>query len=89
MSLESKFQARVKKDLERDGWTVIRLITATCTISQTGIPDLLAIRKNKNGDNEIKFIEVKGKRGRVSKIQEYVMSELSRLGFDVELIIDK
>ena len=85
MAAESKYQAKIKKDLEKQGWTVIRLITATCSVSQSGIPDLLAIRHNDNGTNDIRFIEVKAKKGIVSPIQKYVMSELEKLGFEVEL----
>jgi hypothetical protein len=36
-------------------------------------------------NGEIRFVEVKAKRGRLSKIQKYRIDELKRLGFMVEI----
>jgi len=49
--------------------------------NKNGIPDLLAIKKN-----EICFIEVKRKDGKLSKIQEYRIRELQSNGFKVDVI---
>jgi len=49
--------------------------------NKNGIPDLLALK-----DNEIYFIEVKRKDGKLSKIQEYRIRELKEKGFKVDII---
>ena len=36
--------------------------------------------------NEVKFIEVKGPKGRLSKIQKYRIEELKEKGFDVKVM---
>jgi len=59
--------------LEADGFYVLKLIKT----NKNGIPDLLALKPN-----EVKFIEVKGERGIVSKLQKYRIEELIKLGFN-------
>ena len=49
--------------------------------NKNGIPDLLALK-----ENEIYFIEVKRKDGKLSKIQEYRIRELQSNGFKVDVI---
>ena len=58
MAAESKYQAKLKKQYEEDGWLVIRMITATTTEIKSGVPDLLALKPNGDGTHQIKFIEV-------------------------------
>jgi len=36
-------------------------------------------------NGEIRFVEVKAKRGRLSKIQKYRIDELKRLGYEVKV----
>jgi Holliday junction resolvase len=75
--LESKFQSKIIKRLEADGYYVIKLIKT----NKNGIPDLLALK-----ENEIYFVEVKGVKGVLSEIQKYRIEELQKLGFKVEVI---
>ena len=49
--------------------------------NKNGIPDLLAIPK----DSDVLFVEVKGKKGKVSKLQEYRIKELKDHGVRVEV----
>ena len=41
MAAESKYQRKVKKSLEDDGWFVMRMINVTSTKFKSGMPDLL------------------------------------------------
>ena len=70
---EAKFQSKLIKEYEGQGWYVIRLITT----NKNGIPDLLCLKK----DETPLFIEVKGSKGRISKLQEFRMNELEKEGF--------
>ena len=74
---EQKIQAKKIKELEKQGYYVIKLTTT----NKNGIPDLIALRS----DCSILFVEVKTKKGRVSKLQEYRMKELKNYGFQVEV----
>ena len=67
MILEKDIQAKIKKQLEKSGWLVIKLIQT----SLNGIPDLLCIR-----DGESVFIEVKRPGGKVSPLQTYRIEQL-------------
>tara|TARA_R110000823_G_scaffold81440_1_gene185298 strand:- start:535 stop:786 length:252 start_codon:yes stop_codon:yes gene_type:complete len=71
--LESKYQRKIIKDFESRGYYVLNLIKT----NKSGIPDLLALKKGE----EPTFIEVKGRKGVVSKLQEYRIKELKALGF--------
>lgn len=73
---EQKIQAKRIKQLEREGWYVIKL-TVT---NKTGIPDLIAVKHN-----DVLFIECKRPNGVVSKIQEYRHNELRKKGIKVEI----
>ena len=77
MKTESQVQSKIIKELESKGYYLIKLIKT----NKNGIPDLLAVRKN-----EIYFIEVKRKDGKLSKIQEYRIRELESKGFKVDVI---
>jgi len=69
--MESKYQHKVIKRLEGEGWYVIKLIST----NKPGIPDLIAIKPN-----EVKLIEIKGRKTPVSKLQEYRIKELNDHG---------
>ena len=49
-------------------------------VNKAGYPDLILIKPD-----AVKFVEVKAKTGRFSKIQEYRIDELRQLGFEVEV----
>ena len=49
--------------------------------NKSGIPDLLCLKPDK-----VLFIEVKGPKGRLSKVQEYRIAELKAKGFDVQVL---
>lgn len=72
--LESKYQKKIIDKYKKDGWYVINLIKT----SVNGIPDILCL---KEGEKPL-FIEVKGKNGVLSKLQEFRIRELKNLGFD-------
>jgi len=72
---ESKYQAKIIKELEKDGWYVLKLIVT----NKNGITDLVAFRND--GHLEVQFIEVKGKTTKLSKLQEYRIKELQSHGF--------
>jgi Holliday junction resolvase len=74
---EQQVQSKKIKELEDKGYYVLKLIKT----NKNGIPDLLAIHPN----NEVLFVEVKTKKGRVSKLQEYRMKELREYGFETEI----
>jgi len=73
---ESKIQSKRIKQLESEGWYVIKLIKT----NKNGIPDLIAIKYD-----EVLFIECKTEKGKLSKLQEYRIKELSKYGFITEI----
>jgi hypothetical protein len=72
---ESDYQRKLKKEAERNGWTVIKLVRATVN----GYPDLICLHPIRG----VLFIEVKDAKGKLSKLQEYRISELRGKGFNV------
>lgn len=74
---EQQIQAKKIKQLEADGYYVIKLINT----NKNGIPDLIAIPK----DSDVLFVEVKTPNGKMSKLQEYRAKELKQHGVTVEL----
>lgn len=78
---ESKFQRKLIKQYESEGWYVIRLITT----NKSGIPDLLCLKHNENP----LFIEVKASSGKPSALQEFRIKELNNMGFDAVILYDK
>lgn len=74
---ESKIQSKKIKQLEEEGYYVIKLITT----NKPGIPDLIAIPPNSN----VEFIEVKTPIGKVSELQKYRHKELKQHGLTVEI----
>jgi len=73
---EASYQRKLIKQLEADGYYVLKLIKT----NKNGIPDLVALKPN-----DVKFIEVKGAKTPVSKLQEYRIKELKKLGFNATI----
>lgn len=69
----SKFQTKIIKKMESDGWYVINLIKT----NKNGIADLLCLKK----DEPPTFIECKEKTDTIKPLQEYRIKELNKLGF--------
>ena len=74
---EQHIQTKKIKELEADGYFVIKLIKT----NTSGIPFLLVLHP----DYGIEFYEIKTKKGKVSKLQEYRMKELKEYGFTAEV----
>lgn len=74
---EQQIQSKRIKQLEAEGYYVIKLVKT----NKNGIPDLVAIPPNSG----VLFCEVKTKSGRVSKLQEYRLKELSEHGCITEV----
>lgn len=74
---EQKIQSKKIKELESDGYYVIKLIQT----NKNGIPDLLALKV----DEPPLFVEVKTNAGRLARLQEYRIKELKQLGFTAEI----
>ncbi len=74
---EQQIQAKRIKELESQGYYVIKLIKT----NKNGIPDLIAIPKGAT----VLFSEIKNKRGRLSALQEYRIKELNDRGFATEV----
>lgn len=75
--LESKIQSKKIKELEKQGYYVIKLVVT----NRPGIPDLIAIPPN----SDALFIEVKRPDGKPTKLQEYRHKELTDKGIKVEI----
>ena len=74
---EQQIQAKKIKELEAQGFYVIKLINT----NKNGIPDLIAIPPN----SDVQFVEVKKPDGKMSKLQEFRKRELENHGVKVEL----
>lgn len=74
---EQQIQAKKIKELEAQGYYVIKLINT----NKNGIPDIIAIPPN----SDVLFVEVKGPNGKVSKLQEFRHQELADKGIKVEI----
>ena len=74
---EQQVQSKKIKELEAEGYYVLKSIKT----NKNGIPDLLALHP----DKEILFLEVKTRKGRVSKLQEYRIKELREHGFKADI----
>ncbi len=74
---EQQIQSKRIKELEADGYYVIKLIKT----NKNGIPDLLAIPPN----SDVLFSEVKTPKGRVSALQKYRLKELEDYGYNTEI----
>lgn len=73
---ESTIQAKRIKQLEAEGYYVIKLIKT----NKNGIPDLVALRKD-----SVLFSEIKTEKGKLSKLQEYRLKEINEHGFETEV----
>jgi hypothetical protein len=74
---EQQIQAKKIKELEAQGYYVIKLTTT----NKNGIPDLIAIPPN----SDVLFVEVKAPGGKMSKLQEFRKKELEKHGIIVEI----
>lgn len=74
---EQQIQSKRIKQLEDDGYYVIKLVKT----NKNGIPDLIAIPK----DSDVLFVEVKRPTGKLSKLQEYRLKELQNHGIKSEV----
>tara|TARA_R100001460_G_scaffold65034_1_gene105373 strand:- start:45051 stop:45293 length:243 start_codon:yes stop_codon:yes gene_type:complete len=74
---EQQIQSKRIKELEAEGYYVIKLIKT----NKNGIPDLIAIPPGA----DILFSEIKTKNGRLSKLQEYRLKELESHGCRTEV----
>jgi Holliday junction resolvase len=75
--IEQKIQAKKIRQLEKEGYYVIKLVKT----NKNGIPDLVAIPPN----SDVLFVEVKGPKGRTSKLQKYRHKELLSFGLKTEI----
>ncbi len=73
---EQQIQAKRIKQLEAEGYYVLKLIKT----NKNGIPDLIAIK-----EGDILFSEIKTTNGKLSEIQKYRIKELESYGFKTEL----
>jgi len=74
---EQQIQAKRIKELEAEGYYVIKLIKT----NKNGIPDLIAIPPNTG----VLFSEVKRPDGKLSKLQEFRIKELNKHGIRTEV----
>jgi len=74
---EQDIQAKRIKQLEAEGYYVIKLITT----NKNGIPDLIAIPP----DSGVLFSEIKKPNGRLSKLQKFRLKELQEHGCKTEV----
>lgn len=74
--LESDIQAKKIKQLEKEGYYVIKLIKT----NKNAIPDIVAIPR----DVPVRFIEMKRPGKDSSPLQKYRQNELRSFGFIVE-----
>ena len=74
---ESQIQSKKIKELEAQGYYVIKLINT----NKPGIPDLIARPKG----SDVLFIAVKGSKGKTSPLQDWRMEELKQHKLKVEI----
>jgi Holliday junction resolvase len=74
---ESQIQSKKIKELEAQGYYVLKLVKT----NKNGIPDIIAIPPN----SDVEFFEVKGPTGKLSKLQEYRIKELTEHGVKAEV----
>jgi hypothetical protein len=74
---ESQIQSKKIKELEAQGYYVIKLITT----NKVGIPDIIAIPPN----SDVEFYEVKGPTGKLKPLQTFRIKELTKHGVKAEL----
>ncbi len=74
---EQQIQSKRIKQLEEEGYYVLKLIKT----NKNGIPDLVAIPP----DSGVLFSEIKTPKGKLSRLQEYRLKELSQHGIRTEV----
>jgi Holliday junction resolvase len=74
---EQQIQSKKIKELEAQGYYVIKLIKT----NKNGIPDLVAIPR----DSDVLFIEVKAGNNKTSKLQDFRIKELNQHGIKTEV----
>jgi Holliday junction resolvase len=74
---EQQIQAKRIKELEEDGYYVIKLTMTNKNV----IPDLIAIPKN----SDVLFSEIKKPTGKLSVIQEFRLKQLNEHGIKTEV----
>jgi hypothetical protein len=74
---EQQIQSKRIKELEANGYYVIKLIRT----NKNGIPDLIAIPPN----SDVLFSEIKRPGGKLSKLQEFRIKELNQIGIKTEV----
>ena len=74
---ESKIQQKRIKQLEAEGYYVIKLKLT----NKNGIPDLIAIPKG----SDVLFSEIKKPGGELSGLQKFRLKELKLYGFKTEI----
>jgi len=77
--MPSKYQSKVKKEMEAQGYKVLKLIA----ISENGYPDLMCL---KNG--AAVFIECKEKNDTLKPLQKLRIKELRDNGFEAYCLQD-
>ena len=77
MATEQQIQTKRIKELEAQGYYVIKLIKT----NKNGIPDLIAIPPN----TDVLFSEVKKPSGKLSALQKYRLKELEKYGYRTEV----
>jgi Holliday junction resolvase len=75
---ETAIQAKIRAELEANGWTVFRLSKT----GKRGDPDLLAMRYSDNG-LEAQFYEIKVQGKKRTPIQKHTANKLTKAGFKV------
>lgn len=74
---EQDIQRKRIKQLEAEGYYVLKLMKT----NKNGIPDILALKPGA----DVLFSEIKNKKGKVSKLQQYRLEELQGYGFRSEI----
>lgn len=74
---EQQIQSKRIKELEDEGYYVIKLIQT----NKNGIPDLIAIPPH----TDVLFSEIKKPGGKISKLQQYRLDELEKHGVRTEV----
>ena len=78
MATEQQIQSKKIKQLESEGYYVIKIIKA----NKNGLPDILALHPDKG----VLFCEVKTEKGVLSELQKFRLKELQQYGFDVQVL---
>lgn len=77
MAGESRLQRKIRIDLEKQGWVVVKIILC----SKPGFPDQLCFRTN-----QVMLIEAKDKGKTAKPLQEHWHSVLRKMRFNVFVI---